>query len=164
MGAGAAALLLVLALTLRPASTPATTTTSVETPKPAVPSPPPSAPPATVTSAPSPTPSAPTSLTVHFTSEPPGASVKENNEELCAATPCDHSFSSDPTAEHKIVVARPGFKTETRVIRGGDGQVAVTLSAVPTAAPARTWTPPPQGPRPKPADSAAPQGFKDIPY
>jgi serine/threonine-protein kinase len=161
IGGAALALLAIVGLSLRTGSPPASTTTSVESTKPSTPTPPPTAaaptPPPT---APAPPP-APTTLSVHFATEPAGASVKENNEELCAATPCDYRFAADTTTEHKIVVTRAGYRPETRVIHASDAQVSVTLAALAAVKP---WTPPPQAPRPKPADSAAPQGFKDIPY
>jgi hypothetical protein len=100
-------------------------------------------------------------------SEPPGASVKENGEEICAATPCDHVFPADPTGdhaervEHKAVFTRAGYKPETRPFHGSDGQVSVTLA--PQVA-VKAWQPPPQQPKAKAPDTAAPQGFKDIPY
>jgi serine/threonine protein kinase len=100
-----------------------------------------------------------TTLTVHFVTEPPGASVKENGAELCATTPCDHAYPADPTTEHKVVFNHGGYRPETRVVHANDAQVALTLVA------AKAWVPPPRGAGPKPADSSgAPQGFKDIPY
>jgi serine/threonine protein kinase len=110
-----------------------------------------------------------TTLSVHFVSDPPGASVKEGTEEICAATPCDHGFAADMSAEHKVVIARSGFRSETRTVHGTDSQVAVTL------VPAKAWTPPSAGKAAskgsgnsagaaKDGNGAAPQGFKDIPY
>jgi len=101
-----------------------------------------------------------TTLSVHFVSEPAGASVKEGATEICAATPCDHSFPADMSMEHKVVISHPGYKPETRVVHGTDAQVAVTLAAQ------KAWAPPPKGPSGgKPTDpNATPQGFKDIPY
>jgi serine/threonine-protein kinase len=105
-----------------------------------------------------PTPPVATTLSVHFVTEPPGASVKEGAVELCAATPCDYAFPADMTAEHKVVLSHPGFKPETRVLHGTDSRVSVTLS------PQRAWTPPVRPATPKPPEGTTPQGFKDIPY
>ncbi len=117
---------------------------------------PPTPPPVT---APAPPPVA-TTLSVHVVTDPPGASVKENGQELCAATPCDLGLSADPTKEHKVVIARAGFRPETRVVHGGDAQVAVTLvSARASTGPARAATPKPGEP-----GNGTPTGFKDIPY
>jgi serine/threonine protein kinase len=160
-GVGVAALLVFLLLRGSSQSGPAPTTAA---------EPPPTAPTAagpTPTAAPTPAALPPpppepvaTTMSVHFVSEPPGSTVKENGIDLCPATPCDHSFAADTTAEHRVVIAHPGYRAETRVIHATDAQVAVTMVA------AKAWTPPPRSPgAPKPeAPGAAPQGFKDIPY
>ncbi len=109
---------------------------------------------------PPPTPVITTTLSVRFVSDPPGASVKENGEELCAATPCEHPFAADMSVEHKVVFARSGYLPETRVVRGADAQIAVTLSPVRVQS-SRTHSPP--RPPPEPGNTT-PQGFKDIPY
>jgi hypothetical protein len=158
--ASVAALGALVALSMRSGPSPAATTTPSDVPPP--PSAAPVVPPLPVAVQPvAPPPIAPApKLSVHFQTDPPGASVKENNNELCPATPCDYSFSGDAAAEHKVVIARPGFRPETRVVHGSDAQVAVTLAA------AKAWVAPvkPQGGG-KPAEpGTAPQGFKDIPY
>jgi len=143
--------LLALVLARRPEPPPASASAAPPPPSAAAPMP----------AATSPSPSSVTNtLSVHFASEPPGASVKENGEELCAPTPCDHAFAADTTVDHKVVISRQGFRPETRVVHATDAQIAVTL------APVRAWTPPARGASPKAADSPAstPQGFKDIPY
>ncbi len=161
VGGGLAALAILLVLSLRSTPSPATTT-SVESTKPTVPvaSTPTVTTPAPPVSAAPPAPAPVSTMSIHFASEPAGATVKENSEEICAATPCDHSFPADMTVEHKVVFSHAGYRPEARVVKGTDSQVTVTLSAIPAASP-RPWTPPA---RPKPAESAAPQGFKDIPY
>jgi hypothetical protein len=134
---------------------PATPPPVSPTPTPATPV---AAPPTAVAAPPAPT---ATTLSVHFVSEPPGATVKENGVDLCTGTPCDHAFSADLTLEHKIVIAHAGYRPEPRVVHAGDSMVQVTLVA------AKAWVPPPHvGTNPKPSDSggAAPTGFKDIPY
>jgi hypothetical protein len=106
---------------------------------------------------PSASPAPPSALTTHFTSDPPGAVVKEDGKEICASTPCDHTFEPDPTHEHKLVFSKAGFRAETKVVHVGDSPVVVHLVA------ARAWSPPAQA---KPAETnvATPQGFKEIPY
>jgi hypothetical protein len=156
---GGAALALVVGsfILRRPASDPPPTAATV--PPPAAPSPSPAAPPSPAPWNPAPAP-APTTVSVHFVSDPPGASIRENGAEVCAATPCDHDFPADTNLEHKIVVARIGYRPESRTVRSSDGQVAVTLSRL-----AAKWTPPPPS-TPKAPESApaTPQGFKEIPY
>ena len=131
--------------------------TRASPPVPVVAAPPPAVTP-TVTAPPPPV---VTTLSVRFVTDPPGASVKEDGQELCAATPCDHAFSADMSVEHKVVIAKNGFKADTRMVKASDSEVRVSLTA------AKAWSPPPHtgGAAAKPADSsAAPSGFKDIPY
>ena len=95
--------------------------------------------------------SKPASLAV--TTDPPGASVREDGRELCAATPCDVVFNANPSKTHKLVIARAGFKTETRIVKVSDPPVHVRL--VHATGSGR--------PSPKP-ESKTPSGFKDQPY
>jgi serine/threonine-protein kinase len=103
-----------------------------------------------------------------ITSEPAGASVREDGVELCAATPCDVTFdaagrdAAEPGRTHKLVLAHAGFRTETRSVKAGEPALHVKLArtggggggARPVAAPA-----------PKPASTEpTPNGFKDLPY
>jgi serine/threonine-protein kinase len=99
---------------------------------------------------------------VRVNSDPDGASVKEDGVELCGSTPCDILYKgsdADPLREHKLTVARPGYRPETRTVKVGDSPVAVKLARapevprfVPAAAP-KNDTPP------------APTGYKnDLPY
>jgi len=168
--AGGVALVALAAFFFVRASTPSTSTVA-DPQQPTAPSaaapPTPVAPPPTTAAAangaianPVAPPPAPTTLSVHFVTDPPGASVKENGAELCAATPCDHSYPADSTVEHKILINHPGYRPETRVVHASDAQVALTLVAM------KAWAPPPRPATPKPGESAgaAPQGFKDIPY
>jgi len=126
----------------------------------APPAPLPAAPAHTAPATPAPAP-ATTTLSVRFVTDPPGATVRENGTEICAATPCEHDFVADTSVEHKVVLSRPGYRPETRTVRASDAQLAVTLAAIRAA----KWTPPTPA-APKSAESAAPspQGFKDIPY
>jgi serine/threonine protein kinase len=130
------------------------------TPKAAAPPPPGATTPSVeVTSLPSAAPTPLPSMSAHITSDPPGAVVKEDGKEVCAATPCDHDFGSDVTKEHKLVFYKPGFRLETRAMHAGDTPVAVRLTT------AKAWTAP-AGHESKPADpgAATPNGFKEIPY
>jgi len=94
---------------------------------------------------------------LRVTSEPAGASVKEDGVEVCAATPCDLRYEgADATRPHKLLLSMPGFKGETRTVSPGDASVSVTLArAAVVAAPAR----------PRAAREAVPGGYKiDVPY
>jgi eukaryotic-like serine/threonine-protein kinase len=107
------------------------------------------------------------SATLHVVSDPPGASVREDATELCAATPCDVTFkgdAADPAKTHKLLLSHPGFRAETRLVKAGDPPLQVRLfratsgggrpaAAVAPAAPA-------SGTKPE----ATPNGFKDLPY
>jgi eukaryotic-like serine/threonine-protein kinase len=146
---------------LLPSSSDVASTSSSASAPPVVAAPPPVVTPAVTT----PPPPVVTTLSVRFVSDPPGASVKEDGQELCAATPCEHAFAADMSAEHKVTIAKNGFRADTRTVKASDAEVRVTLAV------AKAWTPPPRtgggggGGGAKPAESsAAPSGFKDIPY
>ena len=99
-------------------------------------------------------------VTLRVTTEPDGASVKEDNVELCASTPCDIAYKgadAEPGRDHKLTVARQGYRVETRNVRAGDAPLSVKLSPVARPAPAAA---------PRPAEpQAVPTGYKpDIPY
>jgi serine/threonine protein kinase len=101
-----------------------------------------------------------TPVTLRVNTEPDGASVREDGVELCASTPCEISFNgpaAEPDREHKLTLARQGYRVEIRSVRAGDGTVGVKLSLIPRAAP-------PQAAR-APDAPAVPTGYKtDIPY
>lgn len=131
----------------------ASVSVAVPSPSPAV-----SAGTAAVTSA---TPSATAPLAAVFiTTEPTGASVREEGVEICAATPCEVTLrrtgSADPSKEHQLVVQRAGYRAELRTVRAGDPPVSIKLVRAPTpgvhAAPKGTDAPP------------NPEGYKDLPY
>ena len=98
--------------------------------------------------------------TLKVTTEPPGASVREDATELCAATPCDITFkgdAADPAKVHKLVFAHLGFRPETRSVKPGDLLVHTRLfRGVGGGRPI-----PPQ-PSAKPTGET--NGFKDLPY
>jgi serine/threonine-protein kinase len=97
---------------------------------------------------------------VRINSDPDGASVKEDGVELCSSTPCDIVYKgpdAEAAREHKLTVARQGYKSETRTVRVADSPVAVKLAKaeMPKFVPqAKVETP-----------AAAPTGYKtDVPY
>jgi eukaryotic-like serine/threonine-protein kinase len=97
---------------------------------------------------------------VRVNTEPDGASVKENGVELCSSTPCDIVYKdadAEPTREHKLTVARAGYRVESRTVRVADSAVTVKM----TLAPGPIFRAAP----PKDAPAAVPTGYKnDIPY
>ncbi len=100
---------------------------------------------------------------VRVNTDPDGASVKEDGVELCSSTPCDILYKgpdADPSREHKLTVARQGYKSETKSVRAGESPVTVKLSkaeaprVVPQAQSQKSDTP-----------AAVPTGYKnDVPY
>jgi serine/threonine protein kinase len=75
-----------------------------------------------VTAAPKPV----VTATIHVTSDPPGAKVKEEGDTMCASTPCDIVYSgpaADPSVEHMLAFLLPGYRLERKV-------TTVTASAV----------------------------------
>ncbi len=100
---------------------------------------------------------------VHITTEPPGASVREDATELCAATPCEITFkgdAADPAKAHKLLFTHPGFRPDVKMVKAGDAPLQVKLLRAggggrPTvAAPPATAKP----------TTDTPNGFKDLPY
>ncbi|MDP9002885.1 MAG: hypothetical protein M3O46_22575, partial [Myxococcota bacterium] len=93
------------------------------------------------------------------TTDPDGATVKENGVEVCSGTPCDILYQgddADSAREHKLTLARQGYRIEVRSLKTGDSRVNVKLTAV-----ARPTVPPPI----KLDAPAIPTGYKtDIPY
>lgn len=144
-----------------PATATAAPTTAATAPDTAQPKPATSAAPAPTTAA---TANAP--VTFHVTTEPAGASVRDESAEVCASTPCDVTFkgdAADPSRTHKLTIAKAGYRFEARTVKVGDGPVHVKLTRFTAGGAAR-----PQGgsPAAKPTgDNATVQpGFKDIPY
>jgi serine/threonine-protein kinase len=108
-------------------------------------------------------PAAVSMVKVRVNSEPDGASVKEDGVELCSSTPCDILYKgadADPARDHKLTLARQGYKSDTRNVRVGDSPVMVKLAKaaevprVQDRPAARSETP-----------AAVPTGYKtDVPY
>jgi len=110
-------------------------------------------------------------VTLRVSTEPDGASVREDGVELCASTPCEISFKgpdADPDREHQLTLARQGYRVEMRSVKAGDVSVGVKLAPIPRAAPAAPPVPraaPQPGPRASEVTVVPPPGYKtDIPY
>ncbi|HSO33837.1 MAG TPA: hypothetical protein VLT33_14995, partial [Labilithrix sp.] len=105
------------------------------------------------------------SVTLHVTSDPPGANVREDAVELCAATPCDVTFqgdAADPAKVHRLLFTHLGFRPEMKLVKPGDPPLQVRLfRAGGGGRPAFIAPAPPAGSS-KP--EATPNGFKDLPY
>jgi serine/threonine protein kinase len=109
------------------------------------------------------------SVTFKVSTDPPGASVREDATELCASTPCEVSFkgdAADPAKSHKLLVQHVGFRPETRLVKAGDAALANGLHMrlyrggfVGGGRPA-----PAVNTGPKPPPESTPNGFKDLPY
>ncbi len=107
-------------------------------------------------------------VVIRVTTEPPGASVRDESAELCTSTPCDVTWkgdAADPSRVHRLTLAKAGYRFEARTVKAGDGPVHVKLTRFTAGGTAR-----PQGgtPASKPtggdgAGTVQP-GFKDIPY
>jgi eukaryotic-like serine/threonine-protein kinase len=103
------------------------------------------------------------SVTMKITSEPSGASVREDATELCAATPCDVIFTgdaADPSKAHKLLVAHAGFRPELKVVKASEAALHVKLHGGGGGGGRPSTTP---APKPTSTD-ATPNGFKDLPY
>ncbi|MGD0675988.1 MAG: protein kinase [Polyangiaceae bacterium] len=67
---------------------------------------------------------------VRITTDPDGATVKENGIELCSSTPCDVLYAdADPSRVHDISVSLAGYRPEAKSIRVGDSPIVVKLTA-----------------------------------
>ena len=114
------------------------------------------------------------STTVYLTTDPPGASVREDSVELCPATPCEVVYAKEVgDFSHKLVVTKDGYRPATREIKAGDGSVAIKLTHLGATAGGRVPTPPSPVKRAEPSPAAqpttapastTPSGFKDLPY
>jgi serine/threonine-protein kinase len=89
---------------------------------------------------------------LHVTTEPSGASIRDESKEVCASTPCDVVFKldPDPSKTHKLVISHAGFRSETRTVRPGDPPLHVKLTH-PKPSPS-------QSPSPSPAPPSIPTG------
>jgi eukaryotic-like serine/threonine-protein kinase len=81
-------------------------------------------------------PSSAATVSVRINTDPDGADVKENGAQLCSNTPCDVPYEGaegDPNREHKLTVARQGYRTEVRTIKVGDSPVIIRMTKIPDA-------------------------------
>lgn len=67
---------------------------------------------------------------VRISTDPDGATVKENGVPICSSTPCDVLYAdADPARVHEITLSLPGYRSETKAIRVGDSPVIVQLTS-----------------------------------
>ena len=85
--------------------------------------------------------------TVKVESDPPGASVTEGTSEVCSATPCEVVWKGDTAkGEHKLQLAKKGFKTSKLTVAATDTKVSTKLDAAAAVyVGPRTPAPPPDG-------------------
>jgi serine/threonine-protein kinase len=102
-----------------------------EEPRPAASVTPPPLPTASTTA--SPTASAPPpvpTIKLRVETDPPGARVKEDDAEVCAATPCDIEYKGDQAdggIEHLLVIIKPHYKVEKKLVHAGGAPVVIKL-------------------------------------
>jgi hypothetical protein len=113
---------------------------------------------ATESEPPAPT-ATPLAAKVRFISDPDGASIKEDDVEICTSTPCDVPYKgndADPAKSHTVKFVKSGYRNETKAFKVGDTPVTVKLTRAPVyAAPA---------PEKKGGGEALP-GYKgEVPY
>ncbi len=112
---------------------------------------------------------------VSLSSDPPGASVREGNVELCAATPCEVVLRGASNAAHTLAFTKKGFHTETRSVKDvkDESELHVRLSrtsssvvtvSAPSTKPASASSNESKSPPPAETGKAPPSGFKDTPY
>ena len=90
---------------------------------------------------------------LRLTTDPPGAVVKEEGREVCAATPCEARWGADAPPQHTLSFFKAGYRLEVRVVHADDASLLVRFAKAPVSA----------SPRPTPS-AATPSGFKEIPY
>ena len=67
---------------------------------------------------------------VRISTDPDGATVKENGVPICSSTPCDVLYAdADPNRVHTITVNLAGYRSETKGIRVGDSPIIVRLTS-----------------------------------
>ena len=102
---------------------------------------------------------APQALKWKVTSDPEGASVRDDGVEVCTATPCELTYSgeaADPSKPKHLSFSKGGYKSEQKDLLPKDGPAKVKLLRLLKA---------PKGNTAGTADPApTPNGFKDVPY
>ena len=87
--------------------------------------------PPAVVSAPPPPPAV--TATLHVTTDPPGAKVKEEGETICESTPCDISYvgdMADAGFEHLLVFMKADYRLERKLVTVASSPVSVKLTSV----------------------------------
>jgi serine/threonine-protein kinase len=80
----------------------------------------------------SPPPPSDSIVKVRISTDPDGATIKENGVSICSGTPCDVLYAdADPSRVHQITVTLAGYRSETKDIRVGDSPIIVRLTADP---------------------------------
>ncbi|WP_394830453.1 protein kinase [Pendulispora rubella] len=99
---------------------------------------------------------------IHVESDPPGAIVSEDGQELCASTPCDVMLSGQKaTREHRFTMEKKGFKPSPLSVDPRAESISVTL--VPVAVP-QSPRKRPDVPKGDPGSSFKPDPYKPDPY
>jgi eukaryotic-like serine/threonine-protein kinase len=115
-----------------------------------------SAPSTTPTGAPSTDPtstSQPGPRVVRIESEPAGATVSENGNVLCQATPCNVTWEGAAAeATHKLQIAKAGLVPATIKVSAGEQKISAKLEVPRTSGGAAT------------TKSTSPEGFKEDPF
>ncbi|HXX65979.1 MAG TPA: serine/threonine-protein kinase [Polyangiaceae bacterium] len=79
---------------------------------------------------PPPPPPADLIVKVRISTDPDGATVKENGVPICSSTPCDVLYAdADPSRVHEITLSLAGYRVETKAIRVGDSPIVVQLTS-----------------------------------
>jgi tRNA A-37 threonylcarbamoyl transferase component Bud32 len=151
-------------LGIKPAETPvpsasAAAPSAVPTPEPPVASAAPSAAPAPETKP----------GTVKITTDPPGASVREDGKQLCAETPCEVVFKTEgaeASKSHKLLIQKNGYRLEVRTIKASEPPLVIKMVHNPNRTPqpvnpSGVSTPPAPKPESTKSDTP-PSGFKDA--
>lgn len=87
----------------------------------------------TASAPPAPPPPSDLIVKVRISTDPDGATVKENGVPICSSTPCDVLYAdADPLRVHEITLSLPGYRPETKAIRVGDSPVIVQLTSDPS--------------------------------
>ena len=101
---------------------------------------------------------------VRVSSEPDGATVREDGVEICTSTPCDVTYrgpDAEGAREHKLIIAKGGYRSETKIFKVGDTPISVRLARASAGAqPLRAVDP---GKQPEKAPVQIPEGYKDLP-
>jgi eukaryotic-like serine/threonine-protein kinase len=71
------------------------------------------------------------SVKLEVATEPPGARVHEDGLEVCATTPCEITYSGDPSeaqVEHLLVITKSDYKVERKLVKSSAHALALKLS------------------------------------